>query len=87
MWKHKKFIRELVEFSELDWIRIKSKIKYKYIIKLYNNFLIFHLNISSHLVYTNTRKWGDKMIKSIKLRLIPTLEQEILMFKSVGVSR
>lgn len=27
------------------------------------------------------------MIKSIKIRLIPTLEQEILMFKSVGVAR
>ncbi|WP_270940406.1 RNA-guided endonuclease InsQ/TnpB family protein [Romboutsia lituseburensis] len=27
------------------------------------------------------------MIKSIKIRLIPSLEQEILMFKSVGVSR
>ncbi|WP_195946706.1 RNA-guided endonuclease InsQ/TnpB family protein [Paraclostridium bifermentans] len=27
------------------------------------------------------------MIKSVKIRLIPTLEQEILMFKSIGVSR
>lgn len=27
------------------------------------------------------------MIKSIKIRLIPTLEQEILMFKSIGVAR
>lgn len=27
------------------------------------------------------------MIKSIKIRLIPTLEQEVVMFKSIGVSR
>ncbi|WP_228370462.1 helix-turn-helix domain-containing protein [Gottschalkia acidurici] len=27
------------------------------------------------------------MIKSVKIRLLPTAQQEILMFKSVGVSR
>ena len=27
------------------------------------------------------------MIKSVKIRLIPTLEQEVVMFKSIGVSR
>ena len=30
---------------------------------------------------------GDKLNKAIKIRLFPTKEQEILMFKSIGCSR
>src|SRR5574344_1795935 len=30
---------------------------------------------------------GENMIKSVKIRLLPTKEQELLMFKSIGCSR
>ena len=30
---------------------------------------------------------GDSMIKSVKIRLKPTSEQELLMYKSIGVAR
>lgn len=32
-------------------------------------------------------KGGEKIIKSIKIRLVPTKEQELLMFKSIGCAR
>ena len=30
---------------------------------------------------------GENMIKAVKIRLLPTKEQELLMFKSTGVAR
>ena len=43
--------------------------------------------ILNSLNYNELVQGGDNLNKAIKIRLFPTKEQEILMFKSIGCSR